>query len=141
MNMETLKPFEPGTDRAIENGKKGGLKSAETKRNKKLFKEVIKELLNQEINKDDKTDLIKRYPNLDIESISIRTLLLDKQIQKALKGDTKACDFILNVSGEKPKEDDIKDTILPVIKVDIVDNTELEKEFQKYQELDELGQL
>lgn len=104
-----LKPFEKGSKRAIENGKKGGLASAEVRKEKKVFKEVVKELLNQDIAEGEKADLIEMYPYLDIESVSMRTLIINKQIRKAIEGDTKACEFILNLSGEKPTKDEKDD--------------------------------
>ena len=36
----------------------------------------------------------------------MRTLIINKQIRKAIEGDTKACEFILNLSGEKPTKDE-----------------------------------
>lgn len=101
-----LKPFEKGSNRAIENGKKGGLASAEVRKEKKVFKEVVKELLNQDIAEGEKAELKEIYPYLDIENVSMRTLIINKQIRKAIEGDTKACEFILNLSGEKPTKDE-----------------------------------
>ena len=119
MNIETLKPFESGSN-AVENGRKGGLKSAEERRKKKLFKEVVKDILNQKPATEEINDLLKRYSSLDIEDITLRTSIIDKQIKKALNGDTKASEFILNMSGEKPKENEYTHE-LTIIKVDIVD--------------------
>lgn len=119
MNIETLKPFENGSN-AIENGRKGGLKSVEERRKKKLFKEVVKDLLNQKPTDDEIKELLKQYPSLEIEDITLRTSIIDKQIKRALKGDTKASEFILNMSGEKPKDNELSRE-LTIIKVDLID--------------------
>ena len=66
-----LKPFEKGSNRAVENGKKGGLASAEVRKEKKVFKEVVKELLNQDIAEGEKAELKEIYPYLDIENVSM----------------------------------------------------------------------
>lgn len=115
MNLDTLKPFESGNN-AIENGRKGGLKSVEERRKKKLFKEIVKDILNQTPTSEEVKDLLNRYTSLDLEDITYRTLIVDKQIKKALNGDTKACDLILNMSGEKPKGNEIQNepTIITV---------------------------
>lgn len=132
MNNNSLKPFERGSN-AIENGRKGGIKSVEERRKKKFFKEVVKDILNQKPTKEEIKELQEKYPLLDIEDISIRTLLIDKQVRKALKGDTKACEFILNVSGEKPKETEEQiETRLPIFNIQVVDNSHLQREFEKY---------
>ena len=134
MNNNSLKPFENGSN-AIENGRKGGLKSVEERRKKKFFKEVVKDILSQKPTNEDIKDLLERYSSLEIEDITYRTLLIDKQMKKALKGDTKACEFILSVSGEKPKEsEESYETPLPIINIEVVDNSELKKTFENYEE-------
>lgn len=141
MNNNSLKPFESGSN-AIENGRKGGIKSVEERRKKKFFKEVVKDILNQKPTNEEIKELQKKYPSLNIEDINYRTLLIDKQMKKALKGDTKACEFILNVSGEKPKEsEEVHEVRLPITYINVVDNSELKKEFEKYAEMEELGLL
>ena len=134
MNMNTLKPFESGSN-AIENGRKGGLKSVEERRKKKFFKEVVKDILSQKPNNEEIQDLINKYPSLDIEEITYRTLLIDTQIKKALKGDTKACEFILSVSGEKPKEIEEEHEIkLPIFNIEVIDNSELKKKWAELEQ-------
>lgn len=134
MNKETLKPFKSGNN-AIENGKKGGLKSAEERKKKKYFKEVVKDILNQKPTSEEIKEVLKTYTDLDIEDITYRTLLIDKQMKKALNGDLRACEFILSVSGEKPKEgEEVRETHPPIINIEVVDNSEIENEFFLYEE-------
>lgn len=141
MNNNSLKPFESGNN-AIENGRKGGIKSVEERRKKKFFKEVVKDILNQKPTNEEIKELQNKYPSLNIEDINYRTLLIDKQMKKALKGDTKACEFILNVSGEKPKETEEEyEPRIPIFNIQVVDNSELKKKFEKYAEMEELGLL
>lgn len=120
MNKETLKPFKSGSN-AIENGIKGGLKSAEVRKQKKLFKEVVKDILDQKPSMKDLEELSKKY-DLNTEEITLRTLLLDKQIQKALKGDSRSFTFLCKLSNEMPNEKELLETTIPIIRVDIVDS-------------------
>lgn len=133
MNNNNLQPFESGT-KAVESGRKGGIKSGEEKRKKKLFKEVVKDILDQKPSKEEIEELKKKYSSIDIEEISIRTLLIDKQVQKAKKGDTKACEFILDLCGERPKENEDTEVKLPYFHIEVVDNSELQKEFERLEE-------
>ena len=82
-NEENLKPFDSNQSReeAKKNGKKGGIKSGEVRRERKLLKD---ELL-----------LLLSTGNTQ-EKISLAL------IQKALKGDTKAFEIIRDTVGEKP---------------------------------------
>lgn len=133
MNIETLKPIQ-NHEKAVINGRKGGLKSGEVRKQKKLLKEVVKDILNQKPSKEDIKELCKRYESLDVEEISIRTLLIDKLVQKALKGDIRACIFICELSNELPRKEEQHEVKLPIFNIEIVDNTELEKEFFKLKE-------
>lgn len=84
-NEENLKPFDSNQSReeAKKNGKKGGIKSGEVRRERKLLKD---ELL-----------LLLSTGNTQ-EKISLAL------IQKALKGDTKAFEIIRDTVGEKPTQ-------------------------------------
>lgn len=131
--MSNLKPFKPGEIRAVENGKKGGLKTAEAKREKKQLKEVIKILLDIEPGEQKKKELLDKYKDINAEEITMRFLILEKQLQKALDGDLRATQFICEITGELPNEQDLKrEPILPVFNIQVVDNKEVEKEFLKY---------
>lgn len=86
-NLKTT-PFEKGEERAKEAGRKGGIKSGETKRRKKLLKEELETLL----------EIIDKDGHTNQEKISMALL------QKASKGDTKAFEVIRDTIGQKPVE-------------------------------------
>ena len=139
MNNENLIPVRSKKE-AREKGKKGGIESAKARKEKKLFKEVVRELLSQDIPKEKLQEIKNFYPGVDIDGVCIRTLIANKQIQKALNGDTKACLLLLDMSGEKPKEEiEPHETKLPIFNFEIVDNSKLEREFMMYEEADRTG--
>lgn len=61
-------------------------------------------------------------------------MILLKQMEKALKGDINSAKFIVDTTGEKPKENINVETKLPIFNIEVTDNKELEKEFGKYDE-------
>ncbi len=81
-NEQNLKPLT--TDKAREIGRKGGIKSGETRRKRKTLREELLALL-ETGNNQNKMSLA--------------------MIEKALKGDTKAFEVIRDTIGEKPKEE------------------------------------
>lgn len=81
-NEQNLKPLT--TDKAREIGRKGGIKSGETRRKRKTLREELLALL-------------ATGNNQNKMSLAI--------IEKALKGNTKAFEVIRDTIGEKPKEE------------------------------------
>ncbi len=81
-NEQNLKPLT--TNKAREIGRKGGIKSGETRRKRKTLREELLALLATG-NNQNKMSLA--------------------MIEKALKGDTKAFEVIRDTIGEKPKEE------------------------------------
>lgn len=106
-NEQNLKPFNQLTvkeQREIQ--KKGGQRSAEARKEKKLFKEEI----------------LKRMGEKDWNDI------VDKLIERAKKND-KSFEILRDTIGQKPKEEVEHEVKLPVFNIEVVDNSELEKEF------------
>lgn len=133
MNNENLIPYEKGDERAIQNGVKGALCSANSKKMKKLFKEMTRSILDHKIPEKEKINILSKYNDLDPEDVTYRTLIIIKQLEKALKGDLKSSIFLLETSGEKPKEmEEQIETRPPIFNIQVVDNSHLEKEFEKY---------
>ena len=104
-NEENLTPVRSKKE-AREKGKLGGLKSGEARREKKLFKEEI----------------LKRMGEKDWNDI------VDKLIERAKKND-KSFEILRDTIGQKPKEEVEHEVKLPVFNIEVVDNSELEKEF------------
>lgn len=91
-NEENLIPFDSNQSReqAKKNGRKGGIKSGQVKRERKTMKEMLNYLLQQDI-----TDKKGNKKNT-LEAVMVA------QIREALKGNTKAIQFIRDTIGEMP---------------------------------------
>lgn len=89
-NQENLKPVR-SKEEARERGKNGGIKSGEARRAKKTMKEMLDYLLEKEI-ANSRTGEIVTY----------REAILTSCINKALKGDVKAAQFVRDTAGEAP---------------------------------------
>ena len=102
---------EQSREQAAINGRKGGIKSGEARKEKKLFKEEI----------------LKRMGEKDWNDI------VDKLIERAKKND-KSFEVLRDTIGQKPKENINVETKLPIFNIEVTDNKDLEKEFEKYDE-------
>jgi len=88
-----------------ERARKGGIASGEARREKKQMKACADAMLSGM--PDDKSiqSLKKLYPDLVIDDFTVTTLLIAKQIDKAAKGDTRALEFIRDITGQKPVDE------------------------------------
>lgn len=86
--------------------KKGGIASGKARREKKAMKETLETLLAMSLNDDVITDLeeIQSVASLKGKNITVQEAIMLKQIQKAMKGDTRAAEYVRDTSGNKPKE-------------------------------------
>ena len=104
-NEENLIPFtsEQSQEEAAKNGAKGGIASGKSRRNKKMMKDTLETLLSMQLKEGDAEDLdtIKSVAALKGKNISVQEAIMLAQIQKALKGDTKAAEFVRDASGNK----------------------------------------
>lgn len=99
-------------------GRKGGIASGESKRNKKAMKETLEILLGMPLNKKKVYDVdeIQSFANLKGKNIDVQTAILVKQVQRALAGDLPSAEFVRDTSGQKPKDNlDISGAIPVVI--------------------------
>lgn len=103
-NEENLRKLT--TKEAREIGRKGGIRSAEARKEKKLFKEEI----------------LKRMGEKDWNDI------VDKLIERAKKND-KSFEILRDTIGQKPKEEVEHEVKMPVFNIEVTDNKELEKKF------------
>lgn len=107
-NEDNLKAFtsEQSRDEAAENGKKGGIASGKARREKKAMKETLQVLLSMSLNSKEHIDIeeIESIAELKGKNITVQEAIMLKQIQKAMKGDTKAAEYIRDTSGNKLKE-------------------------------------
>ena len=107
-NEQNLKPFTKDQSReaAVRNGSKGGKATAKNKREKKAMKETLGTLLCMSLKEGTITDIekITNVASLKGLNISVQEAIMLAQIQKALKGDTKAAEYIRDTSGNKLKD-------------------------------------
>lgn len=93
-SLDNLVPFKKGdtTDKA-ENGRLGGIKSGESKRRMKTFKEELQAIL--------ETEML----NAKGEKISYQKNINSALILKAAKGDVRAYEVIRDTLGQRPKDE------------------------------------
>ena len=107
---------------AVAHGSKGGVASGKARREKKAMRETLAALLTMPI-KDGKfadVDSIKNFASVKGKNIDVQTAISIAMIQKALKGDKGAAEFIRDTSGQKPTDKmDITGAIPVVLKDDV----------------------
>lgn len=107
-NTKNLMPVEELNSRRTPeqhsaDSKKGGKASVEARRRKKDMKERLQILLSMSIKDGKGADIekIKNFGSLKGENITVEDAILVAMIQKALKGDVSASNFIRDTSGQK----------------------------------------
>ena len=86
--------------------KKGGIASGKARREKKAMKDTLADLLSMPLKAGKSADVetIKNLAALKGKNITVQEAIMLAQIQKALKGDTKAAEYIRDTSGQKLKD-------------------------------------
>ena len=84
--------------------RKGGIASGKARREKKMFRETLEALLGMPMKdgKDVSVDDIKSFAAIKGQNISVQEAILIAQIQKAMKGDTRAAEYVRDTIGENP---------------------------------------
>lgn len=102
---------------AKEKGRKGGIASGKARREKKAMKDTLATLLSMPLKDDKAVDVenIKSIAALKGKNITVQEAIMLAQIQKAMKGDTKAAEYIRDTSGQKPENNVNLDMTMPVI--------------------------
>lgn len=103
-NPETQ--FESGRV-AVESGRLGGIASGKAKREKKAMKDTLATLLAMPLKDGTSDDLdeIKSIASLNGKNITVQEAIMLAQVKKAVKGDTRAAEFIRDSSGNRPVDD------------------------------------
>lgn len=130
-NEQNLRPGEYKL--TLEEQKKGGIASGKARKQKADFIKVAKALMNCEISESNKQQIAQQFKELTTEEISYRALILIKQLEKAVKGDINSAKFLIEATGEKPREEIDTEIKLPVFNIEVTDNEELKKEFEAYE--------
>lgn len=91
-------------DEAREKGKVGGIASGKARREKKAMKDTLNDLLSMPLKAGKAADLetIKNLAALKGKNITVQEAIMLSQIQKAMKGDTKAAEYVRDTIGQRP---------------------------------------
>lgn len=102
MNKQNLIPFDKNQSRekAKKNGRKGGIISGQRRRERKTMKQAIELVLSLNI-KDPATKKKLKSMGIKANDINYNTALIIAQLTKALKGDTRAAEFLRDTSGQR----------------------------------------
>lgn len=110
-NADNLGDFRELTaEEQREIARKGGIASGEARRAKKELREIAEQMLELAVNAGETGDL--EFINDSNKNLTAAQKIILEQIVKALKGDTKAAEFVRDTAGQKPTdkiEHDIKD--------------------------------
>lgn len=103
MAKEDLQPVRT-KEEAKKRGKNGGIASGKARREKKMFRETLEAILGMPMKdgKDVSVDDIKSFAAIKGQNISVQEAILIAQIQKAMKGDTRAAEYVRDTIGENP---------------------------------------
>ncbi len=118
-NEKNLDHFtsEQSREEAVRNGKKGGIASGKARREKKLMRETLDTLLSMPLKngKSASVEDIKSMAALKGKNISVQEAILIAQVQKAMKGDTRAAEYVRDTIGQKPVDSIDMSMNLPVM--------------------------
>ena len=91
----------PTSEEARKNGQKGGIASGKARRKRKAMKETLDALLSMTLKNEEAADLdkIQSIASLKGKNITVQEAIVFAQIQKALKGDTRAALLMFEILG------------------------------------------
>lgn len=116
MAIDDLKPVQT-KEEAKERGRKGGIASGKARREKKLMRETLDIFLSMPLKngKSANVEEIKSLAALKGKNISVQEAILIAQVQKAMKGDTRAAEYVRDTIGQKPVDNVDMSVNLPVV--------------------------
>lgn len=107
----------PTSDEARENGRKGGIASGEARRRKKSMAEMANMMLNMRITDTAKVSMKRSGINVDdIEADDMNAIsyMIAGQIKSAAQGNTKAMEYLSQLSDRAEKKEDAPKYTLPI---------------------------
>ena len=102
-NETNLNPVR-SEDEARRKGRAGGIASGKARREKKMMRETLDILLSMPLKNGKFADVesIRNYAALKGKNISVQEAILTAQVNKAMKGDTRAAEYVRDTVGENP---------------------------------------
>ncbi len=115
MARKDLKPVQ-SKEEAKKRGRAGGIASGKARREKKAMRETLDILLSMPMKDGEYADVesIQSFASIKGKNISVQEAILIAQVQKAMKGDTKAAEYVRDTIGQKPGENVEMTMNLPV---------------------------
>lgn len=97
--------------------RKAGKASVKARREKKAMRENLQTILAMTLKSGKLADIdsVQNFAALAGKNITVQDAILIKQTQKAMMGDTKAAEFVRDLSGNKPENTLNIDGKIPVI--------------------------
>lgn len=104
------------SDELRERARAGGIASGKARREKKAMRETLDILLSMPMKDGTAADVesIQSFASIKGKNISVQEAILIAQVQKAMKGDTKAAEYVRDTIGQKPGENVEMTMNLPV---------------------------
>lgn len=92
------------SEEARKRGRNGGIASGKTRREKKMMRETLEMLLSMPLNNKKMVDVdsIRSLAALKGKNVSVQEAMMMAQVMKAIKGDTKAAEYVRDTVGQKP---------------------------------------
>ena len=114
-NEQNLDPVK-SKEEARKRGRAGGIASGKARREKKLMRETLDIILSMPMKNGKNADVesIRSFAALKGKNISVQEAILIAQVQKAMKGDTKAAEYVRDTIGQKPDKNIEMSMNLPV---------------------------
>ena len=105
MAKENLIQYSKGLSpaEAREYGRKGGLKSAQVRREKKAIRDIVNEFLEMPIT-DGALDEIKNLAELKGKNLTVKEAMTAAQLKKALKGDRQSYELLISLGGQTTEQ-------------------------------------
>lgn len=87
-----------------EAGRKGGIASGEAKRKKKAIKETLEVFLSMPMKNGKHAEIedIQNFASLKGKNINVQEAMVISVLQKAIRGDVKAAEWIRDTAGQNP---------------------------------------
>lgn len=94
------------SDELRERARAGGIASGKARREKKAMRETLDILLSMPMKDGAAADVesIRSFASIKGKNINVQEAILIAQVQKAMKGDTKAAEYVRDTIGQKPGE-------------------------------------